>query len=159
MAAKAWPREEAIHLASSRPGGEAVSATGGCLCGAVRYALANAPREVWFCHCGQCRKAQGSAFAASVPVPRGEFALVSGNSFLKAYRSSPSKRRWFCSACGSPLFSEVDGGSTLRLRAGSLDEPASLQPAGHIFVADKAAWEELHDDLPKFDAREPGRSS
>lgn len=134
-----------------------MSQTGGCLCGAVRYRLAIAPREVWFCHCGQCRKAQGSAFAASVPVPRSGFSLLRGAELLKAYRSSPQKARWFCRECGSPIYSEVDDGNVLRLRAGTLDEPVVLEPAGHIFVADKAAWEELHDDLPKFDAREPGR--
>ena len=130
---------------------------GGCLCGAVRYRLATAPKEVWFCHCGQCRKAQGSAFAASVPVSRSDFTLLSGGAALKAFRSSPHKARWFCSHCGSPLYSEVEGGSALRVRAGSLDEPVQLTPKGHIFVADKASWEELDDDLPRFDAREPGR--
>ena len=130
---------------------------GGCLCGAVRYQLAAAPREVWFCHCGQCRKAQGSAFVASVPVPRSDFSLLKGSEALKAFRASPQKSRWFCGLCGSPLYSEVDGGNSLRIRAGSLDEPVHLVPQGHIFVADKAAWEELHDDLPKFAAREPGR--
>ena len=134
-----------------------MSTTGGCLCGAVRYALARAPTDVWFCHCGQCRKAQGSAFVASVPVPRSDFTLLQGGASLKAFRSSAHKRRWFCGDCGSPLYSEVDGGETLRLRAGSLDEPTTLRPAGHIFVADKAPWEALHDDLPKFAAREPGR--
>ena len=135
-----------------------MSTCGGCLCGAVRYRLSQAPSEVWFCHCGQCRKAQGSAFVASVPVPRAQFALVAGTETLKGFSASPGKTRWFCGACGSPLYSEVAGGEFLRLRAGSLDEPVTLQPAGHIFVADKASWEDLHDDLPKFAAREPGRS-
>ena len=131
--------------------------TGSCLCGAVRYRINGAVREVWLCHCSQCRKAQGSAFAASVPTPREQFVLTLGAETLRAYRASPHKRRWFCGECGSPIYSEVDASPVLRLRAGSLDEPVTLTPAGHIFVADKAPWDCIQDDLPQHAGREPGR--
>ena len=131
--------------------------TGGCLCGAVRYRISGEIRDVWLCHCGQCRKAQGSAFAASVPTPREQFELTRGAETLHAYRASPHKRRWFCGECGSPIYSEVDGAPVLRLRAGSLDEPVTLTPVGHIFVADKAAWDCIQDGLPQHAGREPGR--
>ncbi len=131
--------------------------TGGCLCGAVRYRISGEIRDVWLCHCRQCRKAQGSAFAASVPTPREQFELTHGAETLRAYRASPHKRRWFCGKCGSPIYSEVDAGPVLRLRAGSLDEPVTLTPVGHIFVADKAAWDCIQDDLPQHAGREPGR--
>ena len=35
--------------------------TGGCLCGAVRYEVTGPLAPIQLCHCGQCRKAQGSA--------------------------------------------------------------------------------------------------
>jgi hypothetical protein len=115
------------------------------------------PTEIWLCHCRQCRRAQGGPFAASVPVPRAAFRLTRGEASLRAYRSSPGKQRWFCGDCGSPLFSEVDGATQLRLRAGTLDEGVLLKVKGHIFIADKAPWDEVTDTLPQHAGREPGR--
>jgi hypothetical protein len=135
-----------------------MTATGGCLCGAVRYAVEGSPSEIWLCHCQQCRKAQGGAFAASVPVLRSAFSVTLGQEHLRSYRSSPAKQRWFCSLCGSPIYSEVDAAMQLRLRAGSLDEGASLAVVGHIFVAEKAAWDRIDDALPQHPGREPGRT-
>ncbi len=132
-------------------------AHGRCLCGAVRYDIAPPPDAVWFCHCAQCRKAQGTAFAASVPVPRAHFTLVSGADVLRAYRATPAKARWFCSLCGSPIYSQVDGADVVRVRAGTLDAAVELVPQGHIFVADRAAWYTIRDDLAQYAAREPSR--
>ncbi len=41
------------------------SATGGCLCGAVRYELQGRLRAVVACHCGQCRRTSGHYVAAT----------------------------------------------------------------------------------------------
>lgn len=132
--------------------------TGGCLCGRVRYRLAAAPREVYLCHCGQCQKAQGGAFAASVPVAAASFELSAGAEYLKAYRSSPAKARYFCAECGSPLYSQTDGKNVLRLRAGSLDPPVELTIKAHIYTAGRAPWDEIHDSHPQFEGQEPGRA-
>ena len=134
-----------------------MAATGSCLCGAVRFRIDPAPRAVYFCHCGQCRKAQGSAFVASVPVPVAHFTLVSGADALCCYRATPHKGRYFCGQCGSPIYSFVDGGDTLRVRAGTLDAGVELQPAAHIFTADPAPWHEIGDSLPRHPGIEPGR--
>jgi len=134
-----------------------MAVTGSCLCGSVRFSVDPAPTAVYFCHCGQCRKAQGTAFASSVPVLKSAFTLYEGAEFLRSYRATPSKARWFCGRCGAPLYSEVDGSDTLRLRAGALDDSSMLVPAAHIFVAGKANWYTINDDLPQFPGREPGR--
>ena len=132
---------------------------GGCLCGHVRYRLPPGPHPLYFCHCRQCRKAQGSAFAVSVPIARGALAITRGAASLKAFRSSPAKQRWFCGECGSPIYSEVDGGQFLRVRAGTLDDDTDLIPTAHIFVGDKAWWDCVDDTLPRHAGREPGRQA
>ena len=131
--------------------------TGGCLCGKVRYRLRHAPSEIYFCHCGQCRQAQGTAFAASVPVPAENFELTEGHEHLCGYRSSARKVRYFCGNCGSPIYSQVDDNATLRIRAGSLDCTDTLQGVAHIYTASKTPWYDLHDDLPRHLAGEPER--
>lgn len=131
--------------------------TGSCLCGAIRYEVEGPLGALVFCHCGQCRKAQGTAFASSVPVPVAHFTLLAGAEKLKCYRATPHKGRYFCADCGSPIYSRLDDGAMLRLRAGTLDGPVEIVPTAHIFTADKANWYEITDALPRYPGREPGR--
>lgn len=136
---------------------------GGCLCGAVRFRLSGPPGPVVLCHCGQCRKAQGSAFAANAPVRSADFHLTAGQDSLASHVSSPGKRRSFCRHCGSPIHSQRDDRpEVLRLRIGSLDDsPASaaLRPTAHIHTASRAPWWEIDDALPRHEAFEPGRQA
>ncbi len=39
---------------------------------------------------------------------------------------------------------------------GSLDDDPSIKPADHIFVAYKAGWHDITDDLPRFGEAPPG---
>jgi hypothetical protein len=48
--------------------------TGGCQCGAVRYALYAEPTNPHVCHCPMCQKAFGSYFAPLAGVKLAEFA-------------------------------------------------------------------------------------
>jgi hypothetical protein len=135
---------------------------GGCLCGAVRYRISGPIGPVVLCHCGQCRKAQGAAFAANAPVSTHDFMLLRGTEALTAYASSPGKWRSFCRHCGAPIHSRRDSApEMLRLRLGSLDDSpataAALQPAAHIHVASKAPWWLIADDLPQHAGVEPDR--
>lgn len=119
--------------------------------------MRRAPTDVYLCHCRQCQKAQGSAFAASVPIPADDFELVSGSECLKAFRATPSKGRFFCGECGAPIYSRVDGKDVLRLRAGSLDPPVQLTVRAHIYTEARAAWFEILDTVPRYPGQEPGR--
>ncbi len=136
-----------------------MSVDGACLCGRVRYRIDSeaATNAVFYCHCSQCRKAQGSAFAANLPLPVHAFHLLSGAESLGEYRASAKKTRVFCRECGSPLYSHVDGADTLRLRAGTLEPGAALVPVAHIFATSRANWDEIADSLPRYPGREPGR--
>lgn len=136
---------------------------GGCLCGSVRYRLLAPPGAVVLCHCSQCRKAQGSAFAANAPIQRADFQLLAGAEVLGNFESSPGKWRSFCRRCGSPIHSHRDTApEVLRLRIGSLDDEAAaslpaLQPSAHIHAAFKAPWWTIEGLLPQHDGIEPGR--
>lgn len=124
---------------------------GGCLCGTVRYEIEGEIGPIQLCHCGQCRKAQGGPFGANAPVATTAFRWLQGEESLREYRASPGKRRVFCSACGSPLFSLRDAApETLRLRAGTLDATEGLTLGFHIQTASRAAWWPIDDELPRF---------
>lgn len=71
------------------------------------------------------------------------------------YHSSDFARRGFCGICGSTLF--WDGpGPDLAVMAGSFDGDPGFRLEGHIFCADKGAYYDIADGLPKGDAGELG---
>lgn len=124
---------------------------GSCLCGSVRYELHAELGDFGFCHCKSCQKASGSAHAANAPIGREHFRLLSGTETLREYESSPGKFRVFCFCCGSPIYAYLTTSpDVLRIRLGSLDSVFEQQPRVHSFVAEKAAWEPIADDIPQF---------
>jgi hypothetical protein len=129
---------------------------GSCLCGGIRYEYEGEIGEISICHCSQCRKAHGSAFAAVSPVDAAKFRLLAGAELLKEYRSSPDKLRVFCSCCGSPIYSALDHRPEVkRLRLGSIDTPFVCGKVFHIFTDSKASWYDCDDGHPRYAQRKP----
>ncbi|MBA4795130.1 GFA family protein [Phenylobacterium sp.] len=130
--------------------------TGGCLCGGYRYAVTGALAGVQFCHCSQCRKAQGAAFAANMPVALADFEILAGEELLQVFESSPGKERVFCGRCGSPAFSRTSARpGFVRIRAGTLDAPAKPPLGFHFYVDSKADWWAFDADIPRYGERAP----
>lgn len=123
---------------------------GSCLCGRVRYEVAGELSDVEYCHCSQCRKSSGSAFAVNGAVSSAEFRFVVGAASVTEYESSPGVFRCFCRHCGSPLIKRMARRpETVGLRLGTLDTDPGARPERHIHVASKAPWVEIADDLPQ----------
>ncbi|MGH6932613.1 MAG: GFA family protein [Dongiaceae bacterium] len=125
-----------------------VTATGGCLCGAVHYEVRGPMREVVNCHCGQCRKFHGH-FGAYSNCELDDLTVV-GRPYLKWYNSSNFARRGFCGKCGSSLFWQRRKGNSISIAAGSLERPTRLKTIRHIFVADMGDYYKLTDRLEKL---------
>lgn len=132
--------------------------TGGCLCGAVRFEIHGGIRNIVYCHCSRCRKAQGSAFASNGIVAAADFRLLAGEANLTGYQSSPGQTKYFCRTCGSPVMSRSAARpDQVRVRLGTIETDIVERPMAHIFVSSKANWEDIRGDLPQFDGYEPGR--
>lgn len=101
--------------------------TGGCQCGAVRFAIYAKPSRLSLCHCRMCQKAVGGPFIALADVLHSEFAWTRGKP--GTFASSNHAERDFCSACGTPLGYRAIGGEYMELTMGSFDKPADLAPA------------------------------
>ena len=131
--------------------------TGSCLCGAVRFEISGELAPIQLCHCADCRKAQGSAFGANIPVATADLRLVSGQDALRAFESSPGKERVFCATCGSPILSRLTAApGTVRLRAGTLDAPTGARAGFHFHTGSKADWWEIAEDgLPRYPGPRP----
>ena len=121
---------------------------GGCLCGAVRYRVTAALRDVVACHCSQCRRTSGH-FVAATSAPAAALAL-DRDSGLAWFRSSDSAERGFCRVCGGNLFWRMVGSDEVSIMAGTLDTPTGLRIAKHIFVADKSDYYTLEGAAPQL---------
>ena len=82
-------------------------ASGGCLCGAVRFVAEGEPYRVGLCHCLDCRKHGGAPFGAFAIFPAGRVAFSGAPPAVHA--SSAHGRRCFCSRCGSTVFCRDEG--------------------------------------------------
>ena len=123
---------------------------GRCGCGAVRYRVADAFRYALNCHCSRCRAATGSAFKAFAGIEREKLELTDGLDALLVF-GEEDLNDTRCARCGSLLFSVVRDGAFVHVALGSLVDPPSVRPTGHIFVGSKAPWFEITDDLPQFE--------
>jgi hypothetical protein len=124
---------------------------GSCLCGQVRYEVSGKLCDPLNCHCSMCRKAQGAAFRSRARVQSRDFRWTSGEHLLTFFESSPGNHRGFCRVCGSPILSKFDAdGSVLSLPLGTLDDDPGIRPQMHVYVASKAPWFTISDDLPQF---------
>jgi len=122
-------------------------ASGGCLCGAVRYESSVAPSDASYCHCRMCQQSVGNAFAIYADFPTAAFRFVAGAP--KVYRSSPFAERGFCADCGTPLtFQYVARPERISVTHGSLDDPAAYPPQRHEGVEGWLSWLKMNDGLP-----------
>jgi hypothetical protein len=114
--------------------------TGGCQCGAVRYALFDAP-ESTVCHCRMCQKAVGGPFAAFCKVKSAGFVWTLGDP--ASFQSSSVAERHFCRACGTPLTFRFLDADAIEVTTGTLDDAASVPPTKNYGTEARLPWIDL----------------
>jgi hypothetical protein len=125
--------------------------TGSCLCGEVKYSVTTCIEDFYFCHCQQCRKITGSAFAANILTKPVAINWLSGVKTVKRF-DYPGDRvftKVFCTNCGSGLPYLNQKEDALVIPAGSLDQTPTLKPQHNIFWGDKANWYEAGITAPQ----------
>ncbi|GLX14303.1 hypothetical protein Pstr01_25420 [Pseudomonas straminea] len=127
--------------------------SGSCLCGTVKYQIDAPIESASHCHCSQCRKAHGAAFASYGNVRREHFRFTEGEASVSTFSSSPGVSRTFCQCCGSNLqwFSEKPYPKWVSVALGTLDTPLPTVEQKHIYTRSKADWYCLNDGLPVDD--------
>jgi hypothetical protein len=123
-----------------------VRLTGGCQCGAVRYALSVKPRGAAPCHCRMCQKAGGAPFMIFAGVPTKYFALTRGAPTI--FQSSEIAERGFCNSCGTPLTYQLKASERISITVGSLDDPEAIEPNEQHGVESTLSWTATLHSLP-----------
>lgn len=128
---------------------------GGCQCGAVRYRLTVASRAAYACHCRECQRQSGSAFALSMPVRRASLTLTGQlGCWSRAADSGARSACSFCTVCGT----RVHHGSSaspdwVTLKPGTLDDTSGIVVAAHLWVRSRQAWVMLDPAATAFDTQ------
>ena len=123
--------------------------TGGCACGAIRYACEGEPTRMLNCHCRDCQRASGAAYAAIAMFPKSAVTVTGTPRWFKLTGSSGHAiERGFCTDCGSPVALKLAVvPDFFAVQAGSLDEPARFDPDIDLYTSSAHPW----------DVMDPGR--
>ncbi len=131
--------------------------SGGCLCGRLRYQVVGKPKAVNCCHCRDCQRLTGSAFAINAVFPTPHVTFLTGVSERDHAVNADGSRAWRCADCGVLLVASHPAfGDALRfVRAGTLDQGEGLAPDAHYFVRSKHPWVVIPDNLPAWETLPP----
>jgi len=120
--------------------------TGGCQCGAIRFALTAAPVKVSICHCRMCQKASGAPFVSLADIEKKDFAWTRGQP--ATFRSSSIAMRDFCAACGTPLSYRRIDGPHIEIMTGTFDRPDRVVPVKQYGSESRLGWVVAIANLP-----------
>lgn len=127
---------------------------GSCFCGAVRYRLTAKPMFINCCHCRDCQKQTGGAFAINAIIETDRIELLSGapQPVTMSTDSGRPHDVYRCPTCQTALWSDYGRRRVLAfLRVSTLDDAASFPPDAHIFTRSKLPWVELPKGAHAFD--------
>jgi hypothetical protein len=126
---------------------------GGCACGEVRYRLGRSPLFVHCCHCLNCQRQTGAAFAINVLIERDYVESLAREPERAPVPRSGTKRQqiYRCPVCRTAVWSTYTRKSVLFVRAGTLDDPSAVEPDVHIFTRSKLPWLTLPQSTPIFE--------
>lgn len=125
------------------------SASGTCLCGAVRFAVPMPALWVAHCHCTRCQRAHGAAFVTWVGTTESEAVIDDPDAALRWHAAQGRGQRGFCSHCGSPMFFKADRWpGELHVARALFSSEVRPAPQMHAFHDTQVPWVTLGDDLP-----------
>ena len=127
--------------------------TASCRCGQLKVAVTGDPVRVSICHCLNCKKRSGSAFAVQARWPSAQVQIDGeSKSFVKVADSGNRATFHFCPECGSDVYYEIDGkfddkfNDLIAVPLGAFDDPFFLTPAFSVWENRKHEWVEIVGD-------------
>ena len=129
---------------------------GHCECNRVSYEADCKILDFSHCHCSQCRRLHGAAFATFASIETDKYRYLSGEEDIKKYASSDDLKRVFCGNCGSNILVSLnENPEILYLSMGAIDNNPNHPEAYHIYVGSKAPWHEITDGFIQHDEAPP----
>lgn len=131
--------------------------TGGCLCGAVRYAVEDEPLTCRICWCRLCQYLAAGNASVNLTFPTSSFRIEGSPAKRQDKADSGSHMvRSFCATCGTQLFSEArERPHLIVVRAGTLDDPNIARPVATIWTSEAPSWACIDPALDRFEGQPP----
>ena len=124
--------------------------TASCRCGQLTATVTGEPARVSVCHCLNCQKRSGSAFAAQARWPRDRTGIAGeSKTFVKVADSGNKATFHFCPDCGSDVYYEIDGkfddkfNDLIAIPIGTFDDSFFLTPEYSVWESRKHPWVEI----------------
>lgn len=129
--------------------------TGGCLCGAVRYAIAADPLVVRTCWCTDCQKFGAGSATVNVVFPAEAVSLEGTLTDYASTADSGNKmHRGFCPTCGTPVTTASEARPHLMgIRGGTLDDPETAKPHMTIWTRSAPSWAAIDPSIPRHETQ------
>ena len=125
---------------------------GGCLCGAIRYAISGTPVMTAVCHCSICRRAAVASSMSWAMFRKDQVTFLRAQPAM--YMSSTVGRRGFCPSCGTQIsFTASYIPGLIDITTGSLDRPEQIRPTLHYWGTRRIPWVQYAYSAPT--SREP----
>lgn len=124
-----------------------------CACGAVEIRLAGTVRAMFMCACEDCQRATGTGHSAAFLMKAADLvATGETKSFARPADSGAIFTRWFCPACGTPLYAQSSRATELVTVPVGLLGAAALpwfQPNQLLFARTHRDWDLIDPTLPQ----------
>jgi hypothetical protein len=126
--------------------------SGGCVCGSIRYVCARAPVAMLNCHCRDCQRSSGAAFASGFIVKVSDVEITGTPRTYSVRAGSGSlATRSFCPDCGAPLFTRGEAAPEfMSIRFPTLDSAAEFRPMLDIWTSSAQPWVCLSQEIPHY---------
>ncbi len=128
--------------------------TASCRCGQLKATASGEPVRLSVCHCLNCKKRSGSAFAVQARWTAAQVTNTGRSStFVKVGDSGGTATFHFCPDCGSDVYYTVDGelADLIAIPLGAFDDPFFGQPAYSVYEGRKHDWVEILGPTEHFD--------
>lgn len=115
---------------------------GGCRCGETRYTIAlDALPPAYACHCHQCQRWSGSAFAIQLLIPEAALSVTGPVIVYERHTEDRTSFQRICSTCHTRIYNtNTRRPGVAVVRAGTLDRSEELECVAHIFTATRQGW-------------------
>ncbi|WP_228289223.1 GFA family protein [Marinobacter salinisoli] len=120
---------------------------GQCFCGAVKFEVTGAPKEMGYCHCESCRSWSASPLNGFTLWDTKDIAITGGEDQVGEYRKTENSHRRFCRNCGGHLMTYHPEMGLIDVFSAMLPELV-FKPELHVHYGEKVL--SVLDELPKF---------
>ena len=116
--------------------------TASCRCGKLQARCAGEPIRVSVCHCLECQRRTGSAFAAQVRFPAADVAITGeAREYVQIADSGSTVAFRFCPTCSATIAYDIDTWpGVVAIPYGAFADADLPAPAYSVYEVRKRPW-------------------